>query len=438
MALQAVFDTGKIGEQDVTITVIDDVKYVSIIEMLCTIMESKYGRMVWKRLKESHPAETARHISHQVDGHTRPMANYENMLAMIRILPADKAARYLPTEETTATPQAIIHPKSLVIGRNILTGAQTAYSSIEKAAKVAMITRSAFDRSYLNKKRQIRGIHWRSTGDPYWRPPSRFVFDPTATVVTTLGYIKAVDIGTGDTTIYESSSEAAKILGISAESIRHVIDIDNAYSGFIWSTLDDVATGTFSMTDDDIPAGYVAPVAVTSLPTPPFAATTPIVTTLAATPVAATTASTYKTRGHSKGSIIARDIATGDETVFRSMEAAKNQYDMSGHTLADTLLDKPRQAFGKHWRSQDATHFWNPPAYFKYNPTSFVKKTGGYIMSTDGSGNKTMYESISEAHEVGKVSLSGIKKSIKEGTAHNGLMWTKVDDADVQFWAQVI
>ena len=432
MALQAVFDTGKIGEQDVTMTVIDDVKYVSIIEMFCSIMESKYGRMVWKRLKESHPTETARHISHQVDGHTRPVANYENMLSMIRLLPADKAARYLPTEDTTATPRAITQPKSVVIGRNILTGAQTAYSSIEKAAKVAMITRSAFDRSYLNKKRQIHGINWRSTGEPYWRPPSRFVFDPTATVVTPLGYIKAVEIGTGDTTIYESSSEAAKILGISAESIRHVIDIDNAYGGFIWSTLDDVETGTFTMTDDDIPVGYVAPVAVASLPPPLFAATTPTAN------VVSTLASTYKTRGHSKGSIIARDIATGDETVFRSMEAAKNQYDMSGHTLADTLLDKPRQAFGKHWRSHDATRFWNPPAYFKFNPTSFVKKTGGYIMSTDGSGNKTMYESISEAHEVGNISLSGIKKSIKEGTAHNGLVWTKVDDADVQFWAQVI
>ena len=58
-------------------------------------------------------------------------------------------------------------------------------------------------------------------------------------------------------------------------------------------------------------------------------------------------------------------------------------------------------------------------------------------MSTDNHGNKTLYESISEAHTVGNISLSGIKMSIKEGARHNGLLWTRVDDADVQFWAPV-
>lgn len=320
-------------------------------------------------------------------------------------------------------------PNAKIISRDIVTGDEKGYTDAEKASRAANIAAASMKRTFLDKPRQLYGLHWRTAGNPFWQPPSGFIFDPTAIVVTITGYVRAVkwpyDPHGADTyRVYESAGEAAKLLNVDAHSLRENIDKPHPYGGYVWTSVPDHSAGAFS--DNWVmPADYVLPVRDASASVPH---TIVINDTKPKLFVGA-----MNRKGRSNGCVISRDLVTGQETVYRSMEAVKNELDINAHTLANTLLDKPRQAFGRHWRTEYATRFWNPPAYFKYNPASYANKTSGYIMTTDASGNKTIYEGVSEAAELSDVSLSGVKTGLKTGKCR-GLTWTRLTEDDVQFW----
>lgn len=324
-------------------------------------------------------------------------------------------------------------PKVKIISRDIITGDEKGYSSVEKASRAADIAAAGLKRSFIDKPRQHHGLYWRTVGMPYWRPPSGFVFVPTSTVVTLTGYIRAVKESSDEFHIYESAAQAADILGLTPRTVRENIDKQYPYGGFIWFSVPENLSGLYS-NQGDLPADYVGPIKVlpSTIKVDEPKPVTPVPATTAA--IAPRTVGINKTKGSSKGYVISRDLVTGQETVYRSMEAVKNELDINAHTLANTLLDKPRQAFGRHWRTEHATRFWNPPAYFKYNPASYANKTSGYIMATDASGNKTIYEGVSEAVDLSDVSLSGVKSGLKTGTCR-GLTWTRLTEDDVQFWS---
>jgi hypothetical protein len=111
---------------------------------------------------------------------------------------------------------------------------------------------------------------------------------------------------------------------------------------------------------------------------------------------------------------------------------------MTPKVLAEKFLDKPRQAYGKHWRSITAPLYWNPPKFFKYNPRSFVMKTGGYIIATsvkDGVTSKTMYESQEEACNLENIQGWGITQYLGGVQEYQDRTWRSATTAEYEVYA---
>ena len=288
--------------------------------------------------------------------------------------------------------------KGRIISRDIITGEECIHANCEQAAYSCEFTPAALRRTYLDKARQLKGKHWRSEGKPYWIPPNGFHFEPDNVESSTRGYVKAVDTN-GNIHVYDSITAAAKILDLNRRSLSDFVDQNKVYKGFIWSFLPASEWGTWSNNISNN---------VTNI-------TQEIVPETG-------------TNGRCKGKIIARNLETGEETIYDSVTRAGALNLMSPHALTNSFIDKPRIARGKHFRSFISTQYWSPPTYFRYNPTEFESKTTGYVISIaeNDENDKVMYESIKSAHELDGIQLWGIQQYLDSGKPYKGRIWNRI------------
>jgi hypothetical protein len=293
-----------------------------------------------------------------------------------------------------------------VISRDIVTGEEVLYDSTQSVANALALTEGTFKRTFLDKPRQLFGRHWRYEGNPFWRPPSGFVFDNTSYVKNRYMYITATNY-MHNTSVYENATEASKILFTLPQNIQRAVSRVGLFGGYRWDLL--YGDGSWS-NQGPLAEDYVAP----KVP-------------------------------HSHGftelenhmTFIARDLVTGDETIFHTMKAVRKQFSITTLAMIE-LLNSPRHAFGKQWRTIHAHRYWTPPALFRYNPRIIAKHWGGYILATDANGNKTVYETAAEAHRIDGIPVSRIKKSIAEKRPIKGVTWTTISEWDdlTCIWAE--
>jgi hypothetical protein len=285
--------------------------------------------------------------------------------------------------------------KGIVISRDVLTGDETTYDSVERASRACGTAAITMRRTYLDKPRQLKGRHWRTAAKPYWVPPQGLRYDPVQTIKHTDGYVKATS--DQETYIYESKTVAAAYVGVDVNTISYHLKRGTPCQGFMWSDLAEHEVGTWST------ASQPSPSQLFPMDRPNSGA-----------------------NGRCKGKIIARDLSTGAETIYSSVsDAALRDNNPCAHSLEKSFIDKPRQANGKHFRSFDAGRYWQVPTCLRYDASTFVTKTDGYVICTDVDGsNVCMYESMNAARLDG-YDRASVAQHIKSGKPYRNKLWRK-------------
>jgi hypothetical protein len=315
----------------------------------------------------------------------------------------------VPPQSEEMPPQQPGKPRShgVVIGRDLRTGEDLRYASAERAANACGMTAASFRRSVMNRRRQLNGCHWRSEGLAIWVPPTGFCYDGQFdSQSTNLMFVVAdkAQGSSGDTEnqrkIFESITAAARIMNLDRRKLSDIVAHQREYGGYVWSTLDMEKCGTM-IEDADAP-----------VPVPNAALDAGISLRCA-------------------GRVIARDLATGAEKVYDSVTRAAAMSGMSALTMREQLLDKPRQGFGRVFRSFVSTTRWEPPENLVFDPKKYVK-TSGYVKSVDKDGNVKLYESIWEATSILGLHKSAVQQCIDTGKVSSklGLLWYRAEEKD--------
>jgi hypothetical protein len=301
------------------------------------------------------------------------------------------------TEENTS------RSKGAVYSHDLVTGEEKRYESAERAALDCGMSGASFRRTVLGKMRQVGGRSWRKEGMPVWVPPEGFCFDDNFDPLSTSGFILAVHQEDDSIRkVFESITAAARIMGLERRKLSDMVASGRVFAGYAWSELPQQAWGTW--VDDPSSAAPIPNAAVDSA-----------------------------VNGRCNGRIIARVLATGQDTVYESLNKAAAVHKLSPHTLREQLLDKPRQAFGKCFRSFTATECWVPPENLVYDASTYVTKTSGYVKSiNEATGEVRIYESVRAA-----CSLMGantktwtIQQYMNTGKACHGLKWFSATEED--------
>lgn len=132
--------------------------------------------------------------------------------------------------------------------------------------------------------------------------------------------------------------------------------------------------------------------------------------------------------GRSSGKIISRDLITGEEQLYNSINNVNSSVEAKAFKLR--ILDQQRQCDGKHWRSFGQP-YWEPPMKFSFR-NQFTGRFEGYIVATNPETNETvMYESPTEAAAINNWDES-VRREINERlrrnkkTAYMGFVWTRL------------
>jgi hypothetical protein len=102
--------------------------------------------------------------------------------------------------------------RNFLIARNIISGEEKLFSSASRMSHFLNFDSKALV-SYIDFPRLIHGYHIRSFGNSYWQPCKEYVYREDSTPFKNSRPIKSVNIDTNEVKIYESLSEAARILG---------------------------------------------------------------------------------------------------------------------------------------------------------------------------------------------------------------------------------
>jgi hypothetical protein len=344
--------------------------------------------------------------------------------AELAVCKAELAAARTSTPTTsTTTPGAvpIVYPNAeemppprfgkarshgVIIGRNLKTGEDLKYASAERAASQCGMTPASFRRSVVNRKRQLAGCHWRSEGLAIWVPPEGFVYDGHFDASSTnMNFIVATkEQGTSgaepERKIFESITVAARILDLDRRKLTDFVAMKRAYGGYVWNTLDMDQCGTMI---EDVAASTRVPNA----------------------------AEDAGVSLRCAGRVVELELATGKEVVHDSVTRAAAMIGISALTVREQLLDKPRQAFGRVFRSYVSTSRWQPPDNFVFDASKYVK-TGGYVKSVDKDGAEKLYESVWEASRILGFHKSAIQQVINTDKVSTqlGLKWKRPEESD--------
>ena len=98
-----------------------------------------------------------------------------------------------------------------------------------------------------------------------------------------------------------------------------------------------------------------------------------------------------------------------------------------------TVIDRPCQFKGKHWR-QPGNPFWIPPKGLVYDPEHFETSPKGYIKATNGADVR-IYESVTAAARFMDVDRRTLTGYIGKGKEFNKFVWTELPFNEWGTWS---
>jgi predicted GIY-YIG superfamily endonuclease len=113
-----------------------------------------------------------------------------------------------------------------IIARDIDTGDEKKYDSVEQLSKFLKMSASTVRKNYVNKPIHVKGFHIREENQPYWKKPENYNYirnldhgeDENEEIVNSRRVIiKSVEKSTGVVAYYNSIKETVKILNLCKE-----------------------------------------------------------------------------------------------------------------------------------------------------------------------------------------------------------------------------
>jgi hypothetical protein len=273
-----------------------------------------------------------------------------------------------------------------VISYHLVTGKEMEWPCVERAAKMLRLGAKNV-RSSVDVARHCGGYMWRTPSAKKWVVPEGLIIDPTKHEGA-IAYVKGVD--SDGQVVFENAAIAARALGLAYSSIDNAVGLDKVVAGKVWSLLTESESSTFSESVN------------TSAPRATFV-----------------TVPENGADGRTECWVVARDLATGEETAYKSKNNASALTGVRGDHITE-LLDKPMQAYGKIFRRYHALERWEPPSYFMIRTEDkngkrkeFENKCSpqGYVVSLDIAGTVTgLYESKTAAAHLAGIDRTSLNK----------------------------
>ena len=136
-----------------------------------------------------------------------------------------------------------------------------------------------------------------------------------------------------------------------------------------------------------------------------------------------------------RGLIIGRNLLTGEEIVFDDHKAASIACGSSDAGFTRTVLNKPRQLRGYHWRNVNS-RFWIPPTSYVFDPTRIDLTTFNTIVVATNGADVRHYESISTAANQLKAVQTHLSRCVNTSSAVcNGFVWTSQHVHEFGTWS---
>jgi hypothetical protein len=359
-------------------------------------------------VKRSYPAETITRELAAKFGFRTPKTTWVVPSAMDTVVPPPaRTEQPMPAETDAQEPPADRRSKGQIIARDLVTGEEETFDSVNTAANRIGYTAKSLMRC-VNAHRQMAGKHWRSPGEPHWVPPKGLQI-VIAGREGVLHYVRGVS-SDGVTRVYENPTVAALHQGVIARSVTQSANDGKPYNGVQWSWVQD---SELDKTGYNVPTGHL--VTVVTLP-----------------------AKSAGGNGRCHGKVIQRDILTGEEVVHKSASYAARMNSRTDSVVTpkmmkDELVDKTRPANGRTFRSLEATLRWDPPTYYKRDPSNVTEnwpnsskngKAQPWIVATDADGKVlALYETKLAASRIEGVPYDTIKTACDSGVLRHGRLW---------------
>jgi hypothetical protein len=317
--------------------------------------------------------------------------------------------------------------KGSVIARDILTGKEVTYGSVEGAARQFDYTPAALRKTFLGHARQLHGFHFRTQDQQFWVPPEGFEFDPNDVQRGTCIPVTATQTGIQrHVRCFESITAAANILKINRRVLNDCIDKDVEFAGYTWKSVPSRNWGTWH--DATVP----------NTTSPRDNAVGPSSAHQMFSKPKQKNGNASGQDGRCKGKVIARDIKTGDEIIYDSLTKAASALDCSAHALSESFLDKPRQAKGVCLRASTSSKYWQPPPYFKCEDNSIEHGRKGYVIRQCTKTNEiTLYESFNAASRIEGISKWGIASNFDTGNVYKDSIWRSARPEEYETFVNV-
>ena len=135
----------------------------------------------------------------------------------------------------------------------------------------------------------------------------------------------------------------------------------------------------------------------------------------------------------SNGKIISRDLVTGNEVPYGSVQEAGDSIGYTARSMQDFVVNAPRHLAGKIWRTPGSP-YWMPPQGLQMDIT---ERTGviNYVRSTDSEGNKKVYDNPTIAARATMCIARPLQDAIRSGKKIGGLFWAKVPKEETQLFS---
>jgi hypothetical protein len=289
-----------------------------------------------------------------------------------------------------------------IVGRDLETGKETIYDSITDVCIKYNCTRVAFTKTYLDKPFQFKGFHWRRKGNKVWLGIENLVYNREESYnFYSAGYVKAINTIDHTVEIYEGYQAAQKYTKVHPYAIRVHVKNKAPYKDILWSILPTDEFGKW------VEEGITETLRVLRV---------------------LNEEEYVKPKSNHKGKIIAFNLDTKEETVYRSMKQFSKFIKVSNITLTSSFLNAPRQVKGYHIRSQKNGLKWFPPANLIFDSTTFQRAKSLYIFSVNENDERdiTIYESQTSACKICAFPEHSLKYPLKFKSLFNGHLWNYI------------
>jgi hypothetical protein len=229
--------------------------------------------------------------------------------------------------------------------------------------------------------------------------------------ITSGSYVEERDINTGNIRVFESPKLAAHAIDVSRKTFEDFVDRGMSLGGKVYRTLDPTEYNIWA-DPEDVPPSEVF-----------------VVPALSSTP--------------RTGPVIARNLATGQDTPFVNSKVAARHFKVDMENLLNTFVDKPRQIYGHAIRRATSNRVWVPPNNLRYD--SFCVNTGTYVVAMDPVTKEVtdMFENIKSAAEKAlavfgkRVPQSTLGQSVKDGKLRVGRLWRKAEEHEYAMFQDI-